>query len=248
MAREASSGTGPSWARWASHDLSVMRPSIDPYRPSMSHLPPTAGSCPTPLPPDHSANAFTALDKAKLSLDPLTLAAITISTAGRKAVGELDVPAALKALRAITEPLHDGDTRCVEAMLAAQALTLNVAFHDLFRRADAHLGSSLSAAETLMRLALKAQAQSRSTLETLANLKHPRFVVAGQANISHGGHMQVNNISRDARISEKSAAIPQNELSARTDVLPTNTRAPRRGRRKDQADAALVEVDRAADG
>jgi hypothetical protein len=43
-----------------------------------------------------------------------------------------------------------------------------------------------------MRLALKAQAQCRATIETLATMKNPPLVIAKQANIS-AGHQQVNN-------------------------------------------------------
>ena len=43
-----------------------------------------------------------------------------------------------------------------------------------------------------MRLALKAQAQCRATIETLAALKNPPIVIARQANISNGPQ-QVNN-------------------------------------------------------
>jgi len=44
----------------------------------------------------------------------------------------------------------------------------------------------------LMRLALKAQTQSRATVETLGNLRNPRTFIAQQANIAHGPQ-QVNN-------------------------------------------------------
>ena len=48
--------------------------------------------------------------------------------------------------------------------------------------------------ETYLRLALKAQNQSRMTLETLATLKNPPVVFAKQANINQGnGNQQVNN-------------------------------------------------------
>ena len=43
-----------------------------------------------------------------------------------------------------------------------------------------------------MRLALKAQAQCRSTIETLAAIKNPPVVFARQANIANGPQ-QVNN-------------------------------------------------------
>jgi hypothetical protein len=42
-------------------------------------------------------------------------------------------------------------------------------------------------------MALKAQAQCRMTLETLAALKNPPVVFAKQANINNGGQPQVNN-------------------------------------------------------
>ena len=50
----------------------------------------------------------------------------------------------------------------------------------------------MQAAETYVRLALKAQAQCRATLETLATIKNPPVVYARQANIA-AGRQQVNN-------------------------------------------------------
>lgn len=46
--------------------------------------------------------------------------------------------------------------------------------------------------------ALRAQAQSRATLETLAAIKNPPAVFAGQANIAHGPQ-QVNNLRPRSR-------------------------------------------------
>ena len=43
-----------------------------------------------------------------------------------------------------------------------------------------------------LRVALKAQAQCRATLETLAEMKQPPTLLARQANIAHGPQ-QVNN-------------------------------------------------------
>ena len=48
-------------------------------------------------------------------------------------------------------------------------------------------------AERLLRLGLKAQSQSRATLETLATIKNPPTVFARQANVAHGPQ-QVNNL------------------------------------------------------
>ena len=77
-------------------------------------------------------------------------------------------------------------------MLVAQADALNAIFTELARRSALNLGEYLEASEKYMRLALKAQAQCRTTIETLAAFKNPPLVIARQANISTG-HQQVNN-------------------------------------------------------
>ncbi|MFI3222522.1 MAG: hypothetical protein QX191_05740 [Methylococcaceae bacterium] len=46
--------------------------------------------------------------------------------------------------------------------------------------------------ESYMRLAFKAQAQCRTTLEALATIKNPPIIFAKQANITNG-HQQINN-------------------------------------------------------
>lgn len=86
---------------------------------------------------------------------------------------------------------RSGNLKDVEGMLAVQAITLNTVFNTLAHRAASNLNSSLSTAEAYLRLALKAQNQSRMTIETLANIKNPPTVFAKQANIAH--QQQVNN-------------------------------------------------------
>ncbi|MCP6756118.1 hypothetical protein NL533_31320, partial [Klebsiella pneumoniae] len=73
-------------------------------------------------------------------------------------------------------------------MLVAQAHALDELFTSLARRAYVNIaGGCLGAAESYMRLSLKAQSQCRTTWETLAEIKHPRSVAfVRQANIAHG--------------------------------------------------------------
>ncbi len=71
------------------------------------------------------------------------------------------------------------------------------------------MGEYIQAAETYMRLALKAQAQCRATLEALATIKSPPVVYARQANIA-AGPQQVNNGVSSLCASEP--ASPPNEL------------------------------------
>ena len=90
--------------------------------------------------------------------------------------------------------VQDGDMGPVEAMLIAQAKTLETIFTTLAVRASAN--DSLQQFQVNLTLALKAQAQCRATLEALAAIKNPRSVlIANQANIS-GGDQQVNMVVR----------------------------------------------------
>lgn len=91
------------------------------------------------------------------------------------------------------EAVNRGDFAAPERLLNAQAMALNAIFNELARRAALNMGEHLGATETYLRLAFKAQAQSRATLETLAAIKNPPVVFARQANINNGGQQQVNN-------------------------------------------------------
>jgi hypothetical protein len=96
----------------------------------------------------------------------------------------------MNALSAQIDLVKDGNMGRPEAMLLAQAHTLDGLFNNLARRA--HNQQYLKGFETYLRLAFKAQSQCRATLETLAALKNPPVVFAKQANISNG-HQQINN-------------------------------------------------------
>jgi hypothetical protein len=84
----------------------------------------------------------------------------------------------------------NGENKTIESMLLAQAHSLQSIFSMLASNAGNQ--KSISKMETCLQLALKAQRQCRTTLETLNNLKKPSTIYANQANISHG-HQQVNN-------------------------------------------------------
>lgn len=99
----------------------------------------------------------------------------------------------VKSTRQTVEANAKGGSEQAEALLTSQAIALNSVFLEMSRRAAINMGSHLGAMETYMRLALKAQSQCRTTLESLAEIKNPRAVAfVKQANIA-GGHQQVNN-------------------------------------------------------
>lgn len=91
------------------------------------------------------------------------------------------------------ESVVGGDLKRAEAMLISQAHALDAIFGYCARRSVRNFGEYLNAAETYLRLALKAQGQCRATLETLAAIKNPATVAfVRQANIA-AGPQQVNN-------------------------------------------------------
>jgi hypothetical protein len=74
-------------------------------------------------------------------------------------------------------------------MLTKQAIALDLIFNRLALKATS--ADYMKNYEVFMRLAFKAQAQSRCTVEALAMLKHPQPYI--QTNIGQVGHNQVNN-------------------------------------------------------
>ncbi len=89
--------------------------------------------------------------------------------------------------------VHDGNTVHVVGLLMAQALALNNIFTKLAMQA-AHVDErgGTHQMEILMRVALKAQSQSRATLEAVLAAGNPPVLFAQQANVAFGPQ-QVNN-------------------------------------------------------
>lgn len=129
---------------------------------------------------------------ADVALDPVFGAAVITSTFGKNLCGETDFTSLYESLADRAKAVRNNKLGSAEDMLTAQAAALNAMFLELARRSGANMGEYIQAAETYMRLALKAQAQCRATLETLANIKNPPVVYARQANIANGPQ-QVNN-------------------------------------------------------
>ena len=87
--------------------------------------------------------------------------------------------------------IQDGDMKPIEAMLIGQAQALQTMFVSLGRQATSK--TQLNQYIAFMNLALKAQSQSRATIQALVELKYPKQATfVKQANIAHG-HQQVNN-------------------------------------------------------
>ena len=142
------------------------------------------------IPQQHSetlADAF-----AHASLQPTVQASMTLMEYNKN-VGEMSINTLVADLSKQCDLASKGDLARAEALLTAQAHTLDALFNNLARRAAVNMGEYMIATETYLRLALKAQGQCRATLETLAAIKNPQPVAfVRQANIAHGPQ-QVNN-------------------------------------------------------
>lgn len=129
---------------------------------------------------------------ARVVANPMIAHSVIMSTFAKPLFGETDMGELCDKLETRAVAVKGGDLSSVEDMLIAQSATLNLLFLDLTRRSTLNMGEYINAAERYMRLALKAQAQCRATLETLAAIKSPPVVFAKQANIT-AGPQQVNN-------------------------------------------------------
>lgn len=112
----------------------------------------------------------------------------------------VDFVLALGLLEHEVNKLQSGDLSRIEEMLLSQAVALELMFASLARRAKSQ--EKLLQYETHMRFALKAQSQSRATLQALIALKQPnQTTFVKQANIAQG-HQQVNNLIEKTEISQ----------------------------------------------
>jgi hypothetical protein len=106
--------------------------------------------------------------------------------------GELHFNDSIAVMREKVAQVQRGDLSETEATLTAQAVTLDAIFNAMAKRAALNMGSHLNATESYMRMALKAQAQCRATLETLAEVKFPKAATfVRQQNVAY--QQQVNN-------------------------------------------------------
>lgn len=132
--------------------------------------------------------------KAERIKDPAVLGACVVNTYNRVNTTNGQAPDLNETMRAIMADIakvNRGDLSDIEAMLTGQAIALQGMFAEMAIRATEQ--TQLKHYQAFFNMAMKAQAQSRSTIQALVELKYPRqVVITKQANISNG-HQQVNN-------------------------------------------------------
>ena len=121
---------------------------------------------------------------------------------------EADLTQLADRLNHQTQLLRDGDLDPAESMLASQAFTLDALFHNLLLRSAMNVRNEFYVVEKLMKLALKAQSQCRTTLDSFASMKKPSAELFKQTNIALGPQQVNNSISAEK-------GKPPNELLER---------------------------------
>jgi len=131
---------------------------------------------------------------SRVALNPVVRHASTASSYASSIFGGSHTPEIendVKVLREALDKAQKGDKSFASEMLAAQAVSLDAMFTELARRAGANMGEYMGAMETYMRLALKAQANCRATLEALSKLHQPREQTVKHVHVNEGGQAVV---------------------------------------------------------
>jgi len=170
-------------------------------------------------------------------------AALRVIAAADKTAGyerDMDMPGLMAILREQGEAVNAGNMAQAEAMLMNQATALQTVFARLIERG---MGcTEISPFEANLRMGLRAQAQCRATLETLAAIKNPAPVsFVRQANIAHGPQ-QVNNAASAPSRAREDETTPSKLLEG-TDGERLDTTAASAAGGGDQALAPVGAID-----
>lgn len=97
------------------------------------------------------------------------------------------------AIKERAQKASSGDTVATSELLMAQAVSLDHIFTEYARMALVNIVNHLDASERLMRLALKAQANSRANLEALSRLHQPREQTVRHVHVNDGGQAVITD-------------------------------------------------------
>lgn len=124
---------------------------------------------------------------ADVAIDPAAQSLSPVQQFTKSAFGDQDVSSLFEALLEQIDKVKGGDLSEARAMLAGQAIVLNTIFSEMARRAGSNMGEYLQAMQIYMRLALKAQAQSRATVEALDRIINGHVQTVKHVHVSEGG-------------------------------------------------------------
>jgi len=131
---------------------------------------------------------------ARTLIDPGARHALAAAEFAVKPLGDLTAPGVGDFQRAMDLAIdRAGDRAAARKMLAAQAVTLDSVFCELTRRAGANLGTYPEAVDRYLRLAMKAQANARATLEAIHRLSEPPPAPPRYVSVRDGGQALIGD-------------------------------------------------------
>ena len=132
---------------------------------------------------------------SRVMLEPYLRHGIVTKAISDKMMGKLPGEPAFDdfahVIKAKAEITAKGNMTLPSEILTAQAMTLDSIFTEFARRSAMNMGDYIDASKRYMRLALKAQANSRATLEALAKLHQPREQTVKHVHVNEGGQAVV---------------------------------------------------------
>lgn len=173
-----------------------------------------------------------------VGVSPVATATVLTQIFSRGSFGELPFDGLLAAISDCADRAEKGELVDHRAMLASQSIALNAMFCEMARRAAANADEYPRAAELYMRLAMKAQAQSRATVEALDRLVNGREQIVR--------HVHVDNRGGQAILAETlSAGGPKNEKAhEQPHALSSGREKPDTTLRRENTERKPVPVER----
>lgn len=180
---------------------------------------------------------------AEAGLSESILNSVTARRFNKVTMGETDLNETIYAMKEKIAKVNAGDLSNLEATLTAQTVSLNAIFNEMARRAAANMGEYMSATETYMRLALKAQSQCARTIEVISNMKNPPIVYAKQMNVANGNQQVNNGVNPNlSSHAEKTINLQSELLEANNGSKKMDSRTAKATITKDNAMATLDKV------
>ena len=144
---------------------------------------------------------------AEAALSPEMANASTTADYSQGIFSDICLQDCIEVMQDDIKAVNGGNLDKLEGMLTAQAEALNAIFNNFAKRAI-H-STVMPQLDIYTRLAMKAQAQCRTTVEAIAEIKYPKSATfIKQANIAQ--QQQVNNGKEPARAREKILPLQTN--------------------------------------
>ncbi|OIQ72548.1 hypothetical protein GALL_458270 [mine drainage metagenome] len=160
-------------------------------------------------------------DWAKLAVCPGVASAAAAEDFNRDMMPDLKLSDLIDEVKSSIKAVQSGDMSGMESMLVGQAQALQTVFVSLMRKA--HGQEYMKNYGAFMTMALKAQAQSRATIQALAEVKYPRQVfITKQANISNGPQQVNNGTSHAAENQNEQSKLISGDTHATLDCSGTS--------------------------